>query len=40
MEFIIDTINLEEIKDAVEHMPIAGVTSNPSIERLRISLDI
>lgn len=31
MEFIIDTINLEEIKDAVEHMPIAGVTSNPSI---------
>ena len=31
MEFIIDTINLEEIKDAVDHMPIAGVTSNPSI---------
>ena len=31
MEFIVDTINLEEIKDAVEHMPIVGVTSNPSI---------
>jgi len=31
MEFIIDTINLEEIKDAVDHMPIVGVTSNPSI---------
>lgn len=31
MEFIIDTVNLEEIRDAVEHMPIVGVTSNPSI---------
>ena len=31
MEFIIDTINLEDIKDAIDHMPIAGVTSNPSI---------
>ena len=31
MEFIIDTVDLEEIKDAVEHMPIVGVTSNPSI---------
>ena len=31
MEFIIDTVDLEEIKDAVDHMPIAGVTSNPSI---------
>ena len=31
MEIIIDTVNLEEIKDAVEHMPIVGVTSNPSI---------
>ncbi|MEE0967205.1 MAG: fructose-6-phosphate aldolase [Bacilli bacterium] len=31
MEFIIDTVNLEEIKDAVDHMPIVGVTSNPSI---------
>lgn len=31
MEFIVDTVNLEEIKDAVEHMLIVGVTSNPSI---------
>ncbi|WP_027090104.1 fructose-6-phosphate aldolase [Thomasclavelia saccharogumia] len=31
MEFIIDTVDLEEIKDAIEHMPITGVTSNPSI---------
>lgn len=31
MEFIVDTVNLEEIRDAVEHMPIVGVTSNPSI---------
>ncbi|WP_294581658.1 fructose-6-phosphate aldolase [uncultured Thomasclavelia sp.] len=31
MEFIIDTVNLDEIKEAVEYMPIAGVTSNPSI---------
>ena len=31
MEFIIDTINLEEIKDAVEYMPVVGVTSNPTI---------
>ena len=31
MEFIIDTENLEEIKEAVEYLPIVGVTSNPSI---------
>ena len=31
MEFIIDTVNIEEIKDAIDHMPIVGVTSNPSI---------
>ena len=29
MEFIIDTVDLEEIKDAVDHMPMVGVTSNP-----------
>ena len=27
MEFIIDTVNLEEIKDAIDHMPIVGVTT-------------
>lgn len=31
MEFIIDSINLDEIKDAIEYLPICGVTSNPSI---------
>ena len=31
MEFIIDTVKLEDIKEAVEYMPIVGVTSNPSI---------
>lgn len=31
MEFILDTINLDEIKDGVDHMPISGITSNPSI---------
>ena len=31
MEFIIDTVNLEEIKEAVEYLPIVGVTNNPSI---------
>ena len=31
MEFIIDTVNLEEIKEAVEYLPIVGVTSNPPI---------
>lgn len=43
MEFIIDTVNLEEIKEAVEYLPIVGVTSNPSIVKkqiLKISLNI
>ena len=31
MEFIIDTVDLEEIKEAIEYLPICGVTSNPSI---------
>ena len=31
MEFILDTVDLEEIKDGIDHMPISGVTSNPSI---------
>ena len=31
MEFIIDTVDLNEIKEAVEYLPISGVTSNPSI---------
>ena len=31
MEFILDTVDLEEIKDGIDHMPISGVTSNRSI---------
>ena len=31
MEFLLDSVNLDEIKAAVEHFPLAGVTSNPSI---------
>lgn len=31
MEFILDTVNLDEIRDGVDHMPIVGITSNPSI---------
>lgn len=34
MEFIIDTIDLAEIKEAVDYMPIVGVTSNPSIVKI------
>ena len=43
MELIIDTVDLNEIKEAVEYMPIVGVTSNPSIVKRqiqRISLNI
>lgn len=31
MELIIDTVNLDEIKEAIAYLPIVGVTSNPSI---------
>ena len=31
MEFIIDTVDLKDIKEMVEYLPIVGVTSNPSI---------
>lgn len=31
MEFYLDSVNLDEIKKAVEHFPLTGVTSNPSI---------
>lgn len=31
MEFIIDTVDLKQIEEAVEYLPITGVTSNPSI---------
>ena len=31
MKYLFDTVNLEEIRSAMEIIPIAGVTSNPSI---------
>lgn len=31
MEFLLDTIDLNQIKEAVEYLPITGVTCNPSI---------
>ena len=31
MEFLLDTVELSEIEDGVRYLPIAGVTSNPSI---------
>lgn len=31
MEFLLDTVNLDEIRDGVDHMPISGITCNPSI---------
>lgn len=31
MKFLVDTVDLDEIKEAVEYFPISGVTSNPSI---------
>lgn len=31
MEIMIDTADLQEIKEAVEYLPVMGVTSNPSI---------
>ena len=31
MELIIDTIDLKEVADLIDHLPVVGVTSNPSI---------
>ncbi len=31
MEFLLDTANIDEIKKYKEIVPLAGVTSNPSI---------
>lgn len=33
MEFMLDTLNLEEIKKWAAILPLAGVTSNPSIAK-------
>lgn len=31
MEFLLDTANIEEIKELIDYLPISGVTTNPSI---------
>lgn len=31
MEILLDDINLKDVKEAVEHLPLAGVTSNPTV---------
>lgn len=35
MEFMLDTLNLDEIKKWSEILPLAGVTSNPTIAKKR-----
>lgn len=39
MEFLLDTANLEEIKKYVEILPLAGVTTNPSIIKKEGKID-
>lgn len=39
MEFMLDTANLAEIKKFVDFLPIAGVTSNPSIVKKEGAID-
>lgn len=40
MEFLVDTANLEEIKRANAYLPLAGVTSNPSILKKEGKVDL
>ena len=39
MEWMIDTANLQEIREAVEGLPVAGVTTNPSILKAELPFD-
>ncbi|WP_440897731.1 fructose-6-phosphate aldolase [Amphibacillus sp. Q70] len=39
MEFLLDTVNLEEIRKYTEIIPLAGVTSNPSIVKNEGKID-
>ena len=39
MEFMLDTLNLEEIKKWSEVLPLAGVTSNPTIAKKEGKID-
>lgn len=39
MEYLLDTVNLKDIQTCCDHLPIAGVTSNPSIVKKEGSID-
>ena len=39
MEWMIDTANLEEIREAMDMLPITGVTTNPSILKAALPFD-
>lgn len=39
MEFMLDTLNLDEIKKWSEILPLAGVTSNPTIAKREGSIN-
>lgn len=39
MEFMLDTVNLAEIKKWAQILPLAGVTSNPTIIKREGELD-
>lgn len=39
MEFMLDTLNIEEIRKWAEVLPLAGVTSNPTIAKKEGDID-
>ena len=39
MEFMLDTLNLDEIKKWARVLPLAGVTSNPTIAKKEGNID-
>lgn len=39
MEFMLDTLNLDEIKKWSEILPLSGVTSNPTIAKREGSIN-
>ena len=39
MEWMIDTANLNAIKEAVDMLPLAGITTNPSILKVELPFD-
>ena len=39
MEWMIDTANLNAIKEAVDMLPLSGITTNPSILKAELPFD-